>query len=446
MRTFARILILLVPIILLPAIAQDEKTNSVLITNVRIFDGVSEELLQGQVLIVDNLISEVSAEPISAPGATVIDGGGRTLMPGLIDSHVHLMLNDAPHLSIYEKPWPYVGAQAVAGAEAMLLRGFTTVRDVGGPVVGLKDAIDQGLVKGPRVLPSGAFISQTSGHGDLATSPAKLSPYFTGIPDKATLFGWGFVADGVPEVQKAAREVLRTGATQIKVMAGGGVSSYFDPLDTTQYTLEELKAIVTEAEHWGTYIAARAYTDAAVQMCIDAGIKSIEHGPFLTEKTLKRMAKEGVLLSPQAYLFGMTPEELNIVGTPAEPKMRQVNSDSDVVMKLAGKLAVKVAWGTDLFGPLEKQALQPLEFRARTRYFSNVEILRQATSLNAELLEPSGLRHPYSEGALGVIKEGAYADIILVGGNPLDDIELMVDPATSFKLIMKDGVIYKNTL
>ena len=419
----------------------------ILFTNVNVFDGVNEELIENaNVFVVGNRIAEVSTEPLAAANARIIDGGGRTLMPGLIDSHVHLMINDAPHLSIYEKPWPYVGAQAVAGAEAMLLRGFTTVRDVGGPVVGLKDAIDQGFVKGPRVLPSGAFISQTSGHGDLATSSAKLSPYFTGIPDKATLFGWGFVADGVPEVQKAAREVLRTGATQIKVMAGGGVSSYFDPLDTTQYTLEELKAIVVEAEHWGTYVAAHAYTDAAVQLCIDAGIKSIEHGPFLTEKTLKRMAKEDIWLSPQAYLFGMTPEELNIVGTPAEPKMRQVNTDSDVVMKLAGKLGVKVAWGTDLFGPPAKQALQPLEFRARARYFSNVEILRQATSLNAELLELSGLRHPYTEGALGVIEQGAYADIILVDGNPLDDIELMVDPATNFRLIMKDGVIYKNTL
>ena len=439
-------LVLIVSFIAAPSMAQQEDF-SILFTNVNVFDGVNEELIENaNVFVVGNRIAEVSTEPLAAANARIIDGGGRTLMPGLIDSHVHLMINDAPHVSIYEKPWAYVGAQAVAGAEAMLLRGFTTVRDVGGPVVGLKTAIDQGLVKGPRVLPSGAFISQTSGHGDLATSSAKLSPYFTGIPDKSTLFGWGFVADGVPEVQKAAREVLRTGASQIKVMAGGGVSSYFDPLDTTQYTLEELKAIVTEAEHWGTYVAAHAYTDAAVQMCIDAGIKSIEHGPFLTEKTLKRMAKEDVWLSPQAYLFGMTPEDLNIVGTPAELKMRQVNSDSDVVMKLAGKLGVKVAWGTDLFGPLDKQALQPLEFRARAHYFSNVDILRQATSLNAELLKLSGLRHPYTEGALGVIEEGAYADIIIVDGNPLDDMELMVDPATNFKLIMKDGVIYKNTL
>jgi imidazolonepropionase-like amidohydrolase len=328
----------------------------------------------------------------------------------------------------------------------MLLRGFTTVRDVGGPVSGLKDAIDMGLVEGPRILPSGPFISQTSGHGDLETSSFKLSPYFTGIPDKSELFGWAFVADGVPEVQKAAREVLRTGATQIKVMAGGGVSSYFDPLHTTQYTFEEVKAIVTEAEHWGTYVMVHAYTDAAVRQCIEAGAKSIEHGPFLTEETLKLMAEKGVWLSPQAYLFGMTPEELKITGTPAEPKMRQVNEDSDQVMKLAKKYKVKVAWGTDLFGPLEKQAQQPLEFRARAKYFSNFEILRQATSDNAELFKLSGKLHPYQEGELGVIEEGAYADLLLVDGNPLEDIEVMVNPAENFDLIMKDGVIYKNIL
>jgi imidazolonepropionase-like amidohydrolase len=377
---------------------------------------------------------------------TVINGEGRTLMPGLLDAHVHLMLNDAPNVSIYEKPWAFVGAQAVAGAKAMLLRGFTTVRDVGGPVAGLKEAIDMDLVEGPRVLPTGAFISQTSGHGDLATSPFKLSPYFTGIPDKSALFGWAFVADGVPEVQKAAREVLRTGASQLKVMAGGGVSSYYDPLHTTQYTLEELRAIVTEAAHWGTYVAAHSYTDVAVRQCIEAGVKSIEHGPFLTEETLKMMAEKGVWLSPQAYLFAMTPEELKITGTPAESKMRQVNKDSEKVMKLAKEHNVKVAWGTDLFGPLQKQALQPLEFRARARYFSNLEILLQATSGNAELFKLSGNLHPYQDGELGVIQEGAYADLLLIDGNPLEDIEIMVDPEENFDLIMKGGVIYKNTL
>ena len=429
------------------AAAENEAPRQVLFTNVNIFNGKDATLIEGGFVLVEgNLIKRVSDKPIDAPAAHTVDGGGRTLMPGLTDAHAHLMLNDAPHISIYEKPWPYVGAQAVAGAKAMLLRGFTTVRDVGGPVAGLKDAIDTGLVEGPRILPTGAFISQTSGHGDLATSSFKLSPYFTGIPDKSTMFGWTLVADGVPEVQKAAREVLRTGASQLKVMAGGGVSSFYDPLHTTQYTFEELKAIVTEAEHWGTYVAAHAYTDYAVRQCIEAGVKTIEHGPFLTEETLKLMAENDVWLVPQAYLFGMTPEELGITGTPAEPKMRRVNEVSDLVLKLGEEYKVKVAWGTDLFGPLEKQAKQPLEFRARARYFSNFEILRQATSLNAELFKLSGQLHPYQEGELGVIEEGAYADLLLVDGNPLEDIEVMVNPEENFDLIMKDGKIYKNTL
>ena len=427
-------------------LAQDDLAQT-LITNVNIFDGRSDQLAVGMdVLVEGNLVEEIGEGLQASSGATVIDGGGRTLMPGLLDSHVHLMLTDHPHVSIYERSWAYVGAKAAAGAKAMLLRGFTTVRDVGGPVGGLKKAIDEGLVEGPRVLPSGPYISQTSGHADLETSEYKLSPYFTGIPDKAEILGWGFIADGVPEVQKAAREALRTGATQLKVMAGGGVSSFYDPLHTTQYTKEELAAIVTEAAHWGTYVAVHAYTDAAVRQCIDAGVMSIEHAPFLTEKTLKLMAEEGVWMSPQAYLFGMTPEELNIVGTPAEPKMRRVNKESTLVMELAKRYRVKISWGTDLFGPLEKQALQPLEFKARAKFFSNLEILRQATSLNAELFELSGELHPYQEGPLGVIEEGAYADLIVVDGNPLDDIEIMTDPRRNFLLIMKDGVIYKNEL
>jgi imidazolonepropionase-like amidohydrolase len=425
-------------------LAQDDLAQT-LITNVNIFDGRSDQLAVGMdVLVEGNLVEEIGEGLQASSGATVIDGGGRTLMPGLLDSHVHLMLTDHPHVSIYERSWAYVGAKAAAGAKAMLLRGFTTVRDVGGPVGGLKKAIDEGLVEGPRVLPSGPYISQTSGHADLETSEYKLSPYFTGIPDKAEILGWGFIADGVPEVQKAAREALRTGATQLKVMAGGGVSSFYDPLHTTQYTKEELAAIVTEAAHWGTYVAVHAYTDAAVRQCIEAGVMSIEHAPFLTEKTLKLMAEEGVWMSPQAYLFGMTPEELNIVGTPAEPKMRRVNKESTLVMELAKRYRVKISWGTDLFGPLEKQALQPLEFKARAKFFSNLEILRQATSLNAELFELSGELHPYQEGPLGVIEEGAYADLIVVDGNPLDDIEIMTDPRRNFLLIMKDGVIYKN--
>ncbi len=229
-------------------------------------------------------------------------------------------------------------------------------------------------------------------------------------------------------------------------MAGGGVSSYFDPLDATQYTLEEMKAIVTEAENWGTYVAVHAFTDRAVRICIKAGVKSIEHGPFLTEDTIKIMAEKGIWLSPQIYLFNMTPEELNIVGTPAEPKMRQVNEGSANLVKWAKEYGVKVAWGTDLFGIPSKQAQQPREFLARAKVYTPFEILQQATSGNAELFALSGNRHPYQEGSLGVIKEGAYADLVIVNGNPLEDITLMADPDNNLKLIMKDGVIYKNAL
>ncbi|MGD1701321.1 amidohydrolase family protein [Dapis sp. BLCC M229] len=419
-----------------------------IITNINIFDGVNDTLSKNMNLLIEhNLIKTISNQPIVTDNdEPVIDGGGLTLMPGLLDSHVHLMLNDAPHRSIYHETWSYVGAQAVASAKAMLLRGFTTVRDVGGPVAGLKKAIDKGIVSGPRILPSGPFISQTCGHGDLETSEYRLSPYFTGVKDKAAILGWSYVADGVPEVTKAAREVLRTGATQIKVMAGGGVSSHFDPLDTTQYTFKEMKAIVQEAENWGTYVLVHAYTDRVVRTCVEAGVKSIEHGPFLTEDTMKLMAEKCVWLSPQIYLFDMTPEELNIVGTPAESKMRQVNEGSKNLVKWAKEYGVNVAWGTDLFGSLSKQAKQPQEFLARAKVYTPYEILKQVTSGNAELFLLSGNRHPYQEGSLGVIQEGAYADLLIVNGNPLENISLMADPDNNFKIIMKDGVVYKNTL
>ena len=449
MKTKALLITLIALIVVtIHAKAQEgEPPPQVLFKNTNVFDGKGGKLRNNvDVLVVGNLIKGIGKDLVASNGATIIDAGGRTLMPGLIDAHVHLMLNGLPSDMIYEETWGYVGALSVAGAKSMLLRGFTTVRDVGGPVGGLKQAIDEGVVEGPRVFPSGPYITQTSGHADLETSKYKLSPYFTGIPDKSEILGWGFVADGVPEVQKAAREVLRTGSTQIKVMAGGGVSSHFDPLDTQQYTLEELSAIVTEAEHWGTYVAVHAYNDKSVNTAVKAGVKTIEHGPFLTDKTLKLMAKKGVWLVPQAYIFGMTPKELHIEGTPSEAKMLQVNRESENVLRLAKKYGVKIAWGTDLFGPPAKQAKQPLEFRARAKFFTPVEILKQATSGNAELLNLSGLRHPYREGSLGEIKVGAYADILLIDGNPLKDIEIMTNPEKNYRIIMKNGVIYKNTL
>ncbi len=420
--------------------------RQLLLTNVHIFDGVNEERIENAtVLVVGNKIVEITTGDIAADGATVIDGGGRTLIPGLSDAHVHLMINDSIPKSIYDSSWGYTGAKSVAAAKAMLLRGFTAVRDAGGPVAGLKQAIDEGVVEGPRIFPSGPFISQTSGHGDFDRSQHRPSPYFTGLLDKSELMGWSFIADGVAEVTKAAREVLRTGATQIKVMAGGGVTSQFDPVDARQYTLEELRAIVTEAEKWDTYVLAHLFTDESAHSAIEAGVKVIEHGAFLSDETLKLMAKKGVWLSTQYFLASLTPEQFGVDGVNAV-KLRMAKERADEVFLSAKRYRVKMAWGTDMFGSLANQSQQSNEFVARARYLSPFEILKQATSGNAELFSLSGKRHPYKEGPLGVIKVGAYADILLVNGNPLQEISLLADPDKNLALIMKDGVIYKNTL
>ena len=418
----------------------------VLIQHASVFDGESSELLlDHDVLVGGNLIAAVG-RGLDADGATVIDASGYTLVPGLTDAHVHLTIIDRPEIAIFKNHWGFNGATASAMAERMLMRGFTTVRDLGGPVSGLKKAIDEGVVSGPRILGSGPVISQTSGHGDFEITDQYLADAFPGTPSKQELFGWSNLADGVPEVTKAARLALRTGASQIKVMVGGGVSSPYDPLDASQYSLDELRAVVAEATNWGTYVSVHAFTDDAVNRAIDAGAKSIEHGPFLTETTLQRMAEEGVWLSPQVFLTALTPEQLGIQGTPMGVKMAKVNENSTRVMELASEIGVEVAWGTDTFGPARQQANQSQEFGARRQFFNDIDILRQATSGNARLFALSGERHPYREGPLGVIKPGAYADLLLVKGDPTQDISVLGEPAANIHLIMKDGVVVKNTL
>lgn len=429
------------------ASADDVPVSQVLITNVHIFDGVHEQRIENEnVLIEGDLIKAISADPIAADGATVINGGGGTLIPGLIDAHVHLAANAPFEDLIYDQPQVYVGALAVAAAKDMLLRGFTTVRDAGGPVQGLKTAIDQGIVEGPRILPSGAFISQTSGHGDFDSRMTYLSPHFSGQIDKAYMNGWTIIADGVPEVTKAAREILRSGATQIKIMASGSITGAHDPLDVTEYTLEELQAIVAEAEKWDTYAFVHAYSDEAVRNAILSGVKSVEHGLFASEETMRLMKENGVYFSTQFNTFSLTPEEAGLAGTPAEPKYLEAAAGAKAGFERAKAMGIKMLWGTDSFGSLDIQKMQSLEFIARSKYYSPYEILVQATSQNAEFLENSGKRHPYQQGPLGVIQEGAYADLLIVDGNPLDDIALLANPDVSLVLIMKDGVIYKNTL
>jgi len=426
--------------------AQDDATSPILFTNVNVFDGKNEALIKdANVVVTGKLITAISTEPLAVAGGRVIDGGGRTLIPGLIDAHTHIMWNDAIETLIYESPHEYTGVMAAANAQRMLHRGFTTVRDLGGPSYGLKKAIDAGVVEGPRIFPAGFFISQTSGHGDFDSRLNYSSPHFTGQVDPAYTRGWTIIADGVAEVQKATREALRYGASQIKIMGSGSITGAHDPLDVTEFTLAEMKAIVAETEKWGTYATVHAYTDQAIQNAIKAGVRSVEHGLFASEETMKMMKDNDVIFSTQFYSFSITPEEAGMTGETAE-KYLEAQKGAQNGYERAKKLGLKMAWGTDILGPIKLAALQPNEFEARAKYFKPYEILQQATSINAELLARSGKRSPYREGALGVIAEGAYADLLIVDGNPLEDIMLMTTPDKSLALIMKDGVIYKNEL
>ena len=422
------------------AASKEAKEASALLTNVRVFNGVDDRLLDVDVLVEGNLIKQMSKNIEAPRGAQVIDGGGRTLMPGLIDAHWHTMYVGMPLQALASGDMVEVAVRAVPKAEATLLRGFTTVRDMGGPAESLKKLIDTGVIPGPRILPSGPPISQTSGHFDFrsyqAVPASNADPldywYRTRLVS---------LADGVPEMLQRVRENLRAGAAQIKLATGGGVSSAYDPLDVAELTVEEIKAAVDAAEDWNTYVAVHVMTDRAVRKSIEAGVKSIEHGYFASDETLRLMAKQGVWLDPQPFFEG----DLEFPDADRTAKFKQVTDATANLYTRAKQFGVKLAFGTDLLfnPPSENQGAQLARLG---NWYSPFEVLKIATADNAELLELSGPRHPYREGPLGVIAEGAYADLILVDGNPLEDLDLVADAEGKFLLIMKDGVIYKNAL
>ncbi len=427
-----------------PALAQQpaaqQAPQDTLIRNVRVFDGRSDRLSEAtDVLVRGNAIAAIRAGQQPPAGATVIDGRGRTLMPGLIDVHVHLTFSSMPLMRLVRPDLtPQLAEQEAAkAAESMLLRGFTAVRDAGGPVFGLKAGIDRGRYRGPRIWPSGATISQTSGHGDFRT-PDEPSRRFTGQPSRAERLGATFIADGRDEVLTATRENLRFGASQIKLMAGGGTSSEYDPLDVTQYTLDEMRAAVEAAEDWGTYVMVHAYHPRAVRRAVEAGVKVIEHGQMLDEATLRLLAERGVWLSLQTLMA----DSANMTEA-RRVKRRPVIEGQERVWPLAKRLGVKLAWGTDFLFEPEINAEQNAYLLRLRPWFTPAEILKLVTHDNAQLLALSGNRSPY-QGRLGVVEEGALADLILVNGDPLANFELVADPATNFAMIMKDGRIYKN--
>jgi imidazolonepropionase-like amidohydrolase len=429
---------------------EKEAPKQVLITNVNVWDGTSDDLENGQsVLIEGNLIKQIGASINAPSGATVIDGGGRTLIPGLIEAHAHLSLHGDLFQIRNELNWMYVGAKSGAEATHMLMRGFTTARDAAGPTNGLRKVIDAGHVVGPRIYAAGPALTQTGGHFDIR-GLNEPNYYFLGIPDPRQFMEWMYMADGVPEVQKAAREVFRKGSSHIKIMAGGGVATVYDPLDGLQFTPEEIRAIVVECEKVGSYAMAHIYTPEAITIALNAGVKSIDHGMLIDDKTMQLLKKKDAFLVPSLAVGLFTPEELAFAWPTKETKAKgaRIIAGMENEVILAKKHKVKIGFGTDFFGPTNAAfAMQSLEFKARAKYFTPLEILKQATSVNASLVAMSGpMMNPYLDGPLGVIKEGAYADMLIVDGNPLENILLLVEPEKNLKVIMKDGKIYKNSL
>jgi imidazolonepropionase-like amidohydrolase len=415
--------------------------EATLIRNANIFDGSNETLKKGQsVLVEGNLIKKIGVHVKAPRGAQVIDAQGKTLMPGFIDAHAHLMFQMSIPETLNADPF-YYGYVATQTAETYLMHGVTTVRDASGNCFSLKKAIDRGIVVGPRVFPSGPMISQTSGHSDHRTD-AQVSAMIAYEPSTLMKYDMVQLADGVPEVLKATREALRRGASQIKISVGGGTGSFADPLDVTQYTDEEIQAAVEAAADWGTYVMSHVYNDKGAQRAIKNGVKSIEHGNLLSEETFRLMEEHDVWLSPQVLVYTYHP-----AGYTDDQKAKHdlAYSGIDAMFKAAKKTGFKnIAFGTDVITDPEKLKLINNEFELRTQWFESIEILRQATSYSARLLALSGNRNPY--GKIGVIEEGAMADILLINGNPLQDIKILTKPQENLLLIMKDGKVYKNIL
>lgn len=424
---------------------QPVDTAVTLFNNVRVFDGKSTSLSEPtNVLVRGNLIEQISRAPIAVDRSAttrIIDGGGRTLMPGLIDAHWHAMLIRLTPPAMLASDVGYTTLLAGAEATATLMRGFTTVRDMGGPSFSLKRAIDEGIVAGPRIYPSGAVITVTSGHGDFRNF-TDLPRTIGGMLSRIEQLGGAMIADSPDEVRLRVREQLMQGASQIKLTAGGGVASPFAPLDASTFTEPELRAAVEAAENWGTYVCTHAYTPVSIQRSIAAGVKCIEHGHLMDDASARLIAEKGIWLSMQPFVDAAA---ASAMGPAEQARLRQVITGTDAVYAFVKKYKIKTAWGTDILFSKALAERQGNGLVDLTRWYTPAEALIMATSTNAELLTLSGLRNPYP-GKLGVIEQGALADLLLVDGNPLENIKLVSDPHKNFLVIVKNGTIHKNAL
>lgn len=423
-----------------------QEATQLLITNVSVWDGKAEAAVSADVLVEGTKIIQIGNE-ISADSATVIDGHGGTLIPGLIDTHQHIMLARGGPTDFRNKYDPYLNAyQAQEAAEGLLSRGFTTIRDLMGPSVGLMRAIDQGLVDGPRIFSSQAAVGATSGHSDFRNyNDFHPNMQGAGFSDAwLAALGWAFLADGPAEVRRATRESLRMGANQIKVMAGGGVASIYDPLESVGYSEAEFRAAVEAAADYDTYVAIHAYNDESVRRAIRAGVTDCVHCHLINEETVIMMKEAGMWLGS----LSNPPGVLDIPWFTDENRRKAATiiTGYENVMGWAKKHGLKIAFGTDAAGSPEMLESQLAEFTARSEFFTPREMLIQATSNAGELLALANSRNQYKEAPLGVVQEEGWADFLIYNGNPLEDISQVVNHREHLKLVVKNGVVYKNEL
>lgn len=401
----------------------------VLFRNARIFDGDSEALREGlDVLVAGGVISRIAPSLPAAPQQVdVVDCAGRVLMPGLIDAHVHVYAAGLNFTRVAQTPFSYLAHFAARFMRASLDRGFTTLRDVGGADVGLASALKDGLLDGvPRLFYGGRAISQTGGHGDFRPGDYGCACHL----DSLTV-----IADGVDAVRRAVREELRRGASHIKLMASGGIASPTDPLERCQYSDDEIRAAVDEAARAGSYVATHCHPAAAVRRSVALGVRSIEHATLIDRETADFMAERGAFAVPTMATLAALAEEGEQLGFPAVSleKLRRIGGRALGGLEIMKRAGVKMGLGTDLLGA--QHVRQTTEFTLRAQVLPAIDILRSACAVNAELLGQSG--------RLATIREGAVADLLLVDGNPLEDISLLASNGERLLVIMRDGRFHK---
>jgi imidazolonepropionase-like amidohydrolase len=409
--------------------------NLLLLRNLRLLDPRFEEARGGyEVLIDGDRIREVSDGPIKASSATAVDCGGRVLMPGLIDCHVHCMHSEVYMRRMEEVPLTLATARAAVRLRSMLDRGFTTVRDTGGTDWGVKTAIDQGLIVGPRLFIAGRSIGPTGGHADgrARTNTGYPCPCCNAMAYLRQL------VDGEDEMRWAVREQMRQGCDHVKIMVSGGVASPFDPLDSLQFSIGEIQTAVEEAEAFGRYVCAHAYAAEAIERAVANGVRTIEHGNLIDDDRAALMARKGAYLVANLVAYVAMKERAAQYGMPPEmlAKNDMVLEGGYRSLEICKRAGVKVAYGSDLLGALLED--QSREFSIRTTVVSPLEVIRSATIIAAEVI-----RRP---GKLGVVEPGAWADLIVVDGDPLADITLLEGQGAHLAAIMKGGSFHKNRL